>query len=85
MTSLVAHMDLGKVCEYNIDGHQLTSIDVPGVGSAVPLKNGHILVTSNQGFVREITRGGDSVWEWSATLDPANPPVQTLEITPGKK
>jgi hypothetical protein len=60
MTSLVAHMDLGKVCEYNIDGHQLTSI-------------------------REITRGGDSVWEWSATLDPANPPVQTLEITPGKK
>jgi hypothetical protein len=117
-TLLVAHMDLGKVCEYDIDGHQLSSIDVSGVWSAVPLKKGNILVTSNQGFVREITRGGDSVWEcslkdlpgytlnnpqlavrlangntlvnnwfnqWSTTLDPANPPVQAVEITPGKK
>jgi len=117
-TLLVAHMDLGKVCEYDVDGHQLTSIDVPSVWSAVPLKNGNILVTSNQGFVREIARGGDSVWEcslkdlpgytlnnpqlavrlangntlvnnwfnqWSATVDPANPPVQAVEITPGKK
>jgi hypothetical protein len=117
-TLLVAHMDLGKVCEYDINGHRLSSIDVPGVWSAVPMKNGNILVTSNQGFVREITRGGDSVWEcslrdlpgytlnnpqlavrlangntlvnnwfnqWSSTLDPANPPVQAVEITPGKK
>jgi outer membrane protein assembly factor BamB len=117
-TLLVAHMDLGKVCEYDIDGHQLSSIDVPSVWSAVPLKNGNILVTSNQGFVREITREGDPVWEcslkdlpgytlnnpqlavrlangntlvnnwfnqWSATLDPANPPVQAVEVTPGKK
>jgi hypothetical protein len=61
-TLLVAHMDLGKVCEYDLDGHQLSSIDVPAVWSAVPLKNGHILVTSNQGFVSELTAGGDSVW-----------------------
>ncbi len=117
-TLLVAHMDLGKVCEYDVDGHQLSSIDVASVWSAVPLKNGHILVTSNLGFVSEITNGGDSVWkcsvkdiagyslknpqlavrlangntlvnnwfnQWSATVDPANPPVQAVEITPGKK
>jgi hypothetical protein len=117
-TLLVAHMDLGKVCEYDLDGHQLKSIDVPSVWSAVPLQNGHILVTSNQGFVSELTDAGDSVWEcvlkdlpgytlnnpqlavrlangntlvnnwfnqWSATLDPANPPVQAIELTPDYK
>lgn len=117
-TLLVAHMDLGKVIEYDVDGHQLSSIDVPSVWSAVPLKNGHILAASNQGFVSELTSKGDSVWmcslkdlagftlnnpqlavrlvngntlvnnwfnQWSGTLDPANPPVQALEITPEKK
>jgi Mala s 1-like protein len=63
-TLLVAHMDLGKVCEYDINGKQLLSIDVPSVWSAIPLKNGHILVTSNQRFVREITGKGDKVWEY---------------------
>lgn len=63
-TLLIAHMDLGKVCEYDINGNQLLSLDVPAVWSAVPLKNGHILVTSNQRFVREITREGNVVWEY---------------------
>ena len=62
-TLLVAHMDLGKVCEYDISGKQLLSIDVPGVWSAVPLKSGNILVASNNAFVREITRTGDVVWD----------------------
>jgi hypothetical protein len=117
-TLLVAHMDLGKVCEYDLDGHQLSSIDVPAVWSAVPLNNGNILVTSNQGFVSEITTHGDSVWkcslkdipgytlnnpqlavrlangntlvnnwfnQWSGTLDPDNPPVQAVELTPGNQ
>jgi hypothetical protein len=117
-TLLVAHMDLGKVCEYDVDGRQLSSIDVPAVWSAVPLENGNILVASNQGFVSELTAQGDSVWkcslkdiagytlnnpqlavrlrngntlvnnwfnEWSATLDPSNPPVQAVELTPDKQ
>lgn len=63
-TILVAHMDLGKVCEYDINGKALLSLDVPAVWSAVPLKNGNILVTSNQRFVREITRTGSIVWEY---------------------
>lgn len=63
-TIIVAHMDLGKVCEYDINGNQLLSLDVPGVWSAVPLKNGNILVSGNMRFVREITPKGDVVWEY---------------------
>ncbi len=63
-TIIVAHMDLGKVCEYDVNGNQLLSLDVPGVWSAVPLKNGNILVSGNFRFVREITRKGEVVWEY---------------------
>ena len=64
-TLLVAHMDLGKAAEYNLDGKELWSVDVPGVWSAKPLKNGNILATSNRGFVREINRQKETVWEWT--------------------
>ncbi|MEO7211799.1 hypothetical protein [Mucilaginibacter sp.] len=117
-TLLVAHMDLGKVCEYDSNGKELLSIDVPSVWSAVPLKNGNILVASNQAFVREIARNGTIVWDyplagvpgykltnpqlalrlpngntiinnwfnqWNGGVDAANPPVQAIEVTPGKK
>nr|WP_068893395.1 hypothetical protein [Pedobacter panaciterrae] len=63
-TILVAHMDLGKVCEYDVNGKELLSLEVPGVWSAVQLKNGNILVTSNKRFVKEITRSGKVVWEY---------------------
>lgn len=63
-TILVAHMDLGKVCEYDINGKELLSLEVPSVWSAVQLKNGNVLVTSNNRFVREITRSGKIVWEY---------------------
>lgn len=66
-TLLVAHMDLGKVCEYDINGKQLLSIDVPGVWSAVPLENGNILASSNNNFVREIARDGAIVWDYNLT------------------
>ncbi|MEO6284294.1 MAG: hypothetical protein ABIN80_21870 [Dyadobacter sp.] len=63
-TLLVAHMDLGKVIEYDINGKQLSSLDVPSVWSAVPLKNGNLLVASNQNIVKEITRTGKVVWDY---------------------
>jgi outer membrane protein assembly factor BamB len=63
-TILVAHMDMGKVCEYDVNGNLLLTLDVPGVWSAVPLKNGNILVAGNMRFVREITRKGYVVWEY---------------------
>lgn len=66
-TILVAHMDLEKVCEYDMNGKELWSLHVPGIWSAEELKNGNILVASNNSFVREITRRGDIIWEY--TLD----------------
>jgi hypothetical protein len=62
-TLLVAHMDLGKVCEYDTNGKELSSIEVPGIWSAVPLKSGNILVASNGNFVREYTRDGKLAWD----------------------
>jgi hypothetical protein len=69
-TLLVAHMDLGKAVEYDLDGKALWSAEVPGIWSAKPLKNGNILATSNRGFVREINRQGETVWEWTRTDTP---------------
>lgn len=119
-TILVAHMDLGRVAEYNLEGRELWAVEVPGVWSAKPLANGNVLATSNRGFVREINRQRETVWEWTrndapdyqmpslqtsvrlpngntiisnwfnewsktATLDPANLPLQAIEVTPDKK
>jgi hypothetical protein len=61
-TLLIAHMDLGKVCEYDIDGRTVSTLNVPGVWSAVPLKNGHMLVTNNQS-VQELTSSGEVTWD----------------------
>ena len=76
-TLLVAHMDLGKAVEYDLDGKALWSVDVPGIWSAKPLKNGNILAASNRKFVREIDRQGKTVWEWTSADAPeygiANP------------
>lgn len=69
-TLLVAHMDLGKAAEYDLNGKELWSLDVPGIWSATPLKNGNILVVSNQKFVREVNRARETVWEWTAADAP---------------
>lgn len=69
-TYLIAQMDLGKICEYDISGKQLLSIDFPGVWSAVPLKNGNILATNNSNLVKEITHVGDVVWEYKLNQIP---------------
>ncbi|MDB5156039.1 MAG: hypothetical protein JWR50_746 [Mucilaginibacter sp.] len=65
---LVAHMDLGKICEYDINGKQLLSIDMPGVWSVEPLKNNNILACGHEGhktsYAREVNRKGEVVWEY---------------------
>ncbi len=64
-TVLVAHMDFDKVCEYDATGKELLSLSVPSPWSATPLPNGNILVASNRRFVRELTREGKTVWEFT--------------------
>lgn len=57
---LVAHMDSGKVCEYDAQGKETWTIPAPGVWGVQPLKNGNVLITSRAG-VREVTHDGKTV------------------------
>ena len=59
---LIAHMDLGKINEYDSDGKILSSMEMPGVWSAVELQNGNILSCSNNGFVRETSKDNKTIW-----------------------
>jgi hypothetical protein len=63
-TILVAHMDLNKVVEYDFDGNELWSFPGANPWGVTPIPNGNVLITDHQG-VREVTRRGDSVWNFS--------------------
>src|SRR5262249_2477420 len=63
-TFLVAHMDLGKVVEYDSNGKEVWSVPAPSAWGAVRLKNGNTLISGNQrGYVREVNPKGEIVWE----------------------
>ena len=65
-TLLVAHLDRGKIAEYDVTGKETWSLPFPGVWGAVPLENGNILVTvESKRMVYEINRKGDTIWKFS--------------------
>lgn len=65
-TILVAHMDMGKIAEYDFNGKELLSFDAPGVWGVEPTGNGNILASCNgRGYVREFNSKGDSIWDYS--------------------
>jgi polygalacturonase len=118
-TLMVAHMDLGKISEYDSNGKELFTMIATGVWGVEPLKNGNILACCRSQII-EVTSKGEQVWnfqfkdipeynfnspqvairrpngntivgnwfnQWSGTgkVDPSNPPIQAIEITPDKK
>jgi hypothetical protein len=64
-TLLLAHMDLGKVVEYDSSGKELWS-HTPGIQcwSAERLPNGNTLIAGSK-MVREVNSAGATVWEFS--------------------
>jgi hypothetical protein len=64
-TFLAAHMDNGKVAEYDADGKEIWSVPVLSPWSAIRLKNGNTLITSNKSFAREVNPKGETVWEFT--------------------
>jgi len=64
-TYLIAHMNLGKVIEYDKNWNEIwMTKNAPSVWHATRLKNGNTLVSGNQhGFVREISPRDEIVWE----------------------
>jgi outer membrane protein assembly factor BamB len=64
-TLLVAHMDMGKVVEYDSTGKELWSY-TPGAytWAAERLKNGNTLISGSK-LVREVNPAGETVWEFT--------------------
>ena len=63
-TLMVAHMDLGKVSEYDASGKELWSFPAPNVWGVTPLKNGNFLVVDRSG-VREVNRKAETTWAFT--------------------
>lgn len=79
---LVAHLDLGKVVEYDADGRELWSVDAPSAWAAVRLRNGNTLISGNQhGYVREVNRQGEVVWELNKNDLPGIPLYTVQEVS----
>ncbi len=64
-TFLATHMDNNKVAEYDSTGKEIWSLAVPNPWGAVRLKNGNTLITSNKGFIHEVTPDGTVMWEFT--------------------
>jgi hypothetical protein len=63
-TYLLAHLNMGKVIEYDKDWKPIWQVDAPSTWLAVRLKNGNTLISGNQhGYVREVNPKGETVWE----------------------
>jgi hypothetical protein len=64
-TFLAAHLDNGKVAEYDQDGKEIWSFATPGPWSATRLINGNTLITSYHSTVLEVDKQGKVVWQFS--------------------
>jgi hypothetical protein len=81
-TFLVAHLDLGKVVEYDASGKEIWSVPAPSAWAAVRLKNGNTLISGNQhGYVREVNSKGETVWEINKNHLPGIPLYTVQEVT----
>lgn len=61
-TLLVAHMDVGKVSEYDEHGKELWTTPFPGPWAASRLPDGNTLISSPK-LIREVNSKGETVWE----------------------
>ncbi len=59
---LVAHMDHGKVAEYDDEGKEIWTTPFPGPWSATRLPDGNTLITAMK-LIREVDVSGKTVWE----------------------
>ncbi|WP_246228506.1 3-keto-disaccharide hydrolase [Paraflavitalea devenefica] len=63
-TYLLAHLNMGKVVEYDAKWQPIWSVAAPSAWAAVRLKNGNTLISGNQhAYVREVNPAGAIVWE----------------------
>ena len=79
-TFLIAQMDMNKVNEYDATGKVIWSVDSPSPWAAVRLQNGSTLISGNgNGFVHEVDKEGNIVWEYSRKDAPAWLKIYTVQ------
>ncbi len=67
---------------YDEAGKALWSVDAPSAWAAVRLKNGNTLISGNQrGYVREVNRQGQTVWEVNKDDLPGFPLYTVQEVS----
>lgn len=64
-TYLGAHLDVGRVVEYDADMKEIWSVNAPGCWSASRLKNGNTLMGCSENGVREVNAKGETVWQFT--------------------
>ncbi|SPE21058.1 conserved hypothetical protein [Candidatus Sulfotelmatomonas gaucii] len=76
-TFLVGKIEEHQVMEYDQQGKEIWSVQIPGDWDAVRLKNGDTLISGNQhGFVKEVNPKGEVVWD----LEPQDLPGFPLDV-----
>lgn len=81
-TYLIAHLNLGKVIEYDRNWKPMLTIDAPSAWTAVRLPNGNTLIGGNQhGYVREVDAKGRTVWEITRDELPGIPLYTVQEVS----
>ena len=76
-TLLVASMQLNTVFEFDSNGKQLNEWKFDRVWGVEEVPDGNILVTGNNGQVREINRKGKVVWSYDWNVSNKYPEVST--------
>jgi hypothetical protein len=65
-TLLVPHLAENKVCEYDLEGKLIWSVDSPSPWHAERLQNGNTLIAGDwHRYVREVNDKGATVWEFT--------------------
>jgi len=65
-TILAAHLDSNVVTEHDMQGKQIWSVKTSPPWSALRLKNGNTLITTNRGsYISEVDKSGAVVWDIS--------------------
>jgi HEAT repeat protein len=67
---LVPLFSNSKVVEYDLEGKEIWSANVPTPNSATRLANGHTLVVSMGQHVIELNQAGQTVWEYKENVRP---------------
>ncbi|QJE97924.1 hypothetical protein [Luteolibacter luteus] len=78
-TLLLAHMDMGKVSEYDASGKELRSWSSDRPWGVAPLKNGNILVTE-RAAIRELTLDGKEVSVIRPSVDAPEFDLNSLQL-----